>query len=157
MNNSKTYLTNDGLYKLKQELDDLTNNQRPQLAKRLREAIKMGDLKENADYIAAKEDQAFIEGRILEIQDMISSSIIIDPKTNTQEVSIGSQVIIKENNKSDNTEKYTLVGSAEADPTAGLISHESPIGQALIGKSIGDTVEVNTPGGALSFKIIKIQ
>jgi transcription elongation factor GreA len=155
MNKNKTYLTDAGIQKLNDELTDLTTKQRPELAKRLREAIKMGDLKENADYIAAKEDQAFVEGRILKVKEMLRSSVLISNQLNKQEVSIGSTVTISEENSDE--EQYTLVGSAEADPPMGRISHESPIGQAIIGKSTGDSVQVSTPGGNITFKIVKIE
>ena len=155
MNKKKTYLTNAGIQKLNDELTDLTSKQRPELAKRLRDAIKMGDLKENADYIAAKEDQAFIEGRILKVKEMLRSSVLISNQINKQEVSIGSTVTISEENSGE--EQYTLVGSAEADPPMGRISHESPIGQAIIGKSTGDSVQVSTPGGNITFEIIRIE
>jgi len=155
MNTHKTYLTDVGIQKLTDELTELTEKQRPELAKRLREAIKMGDLSENADYIAAKEDQAFIEGRILELQEMLRSSVLISDQTSKQEIAIGSTVIISEEPGID--EQYILVGPAEADPTAGMISHESPIGQAIIGKSVGDTVQVDTPGGTSTFKIIRLE
>lgn len=155
MNKKKTYLTDAGIQKLNDELTDLTAKQRPELAKRLRDAIKMGDLKENADYHAAKEDQAFIEGRILEVQEMLRSSVLISNQIDKQEVSIGSTVTISEDNSDE--EQYTLVGPAEADPTMGRISHESPIGQAIIGKSIGDSVQVSTPGGNITFEIIRIE
>ena len=155
MNKKKTYLTDAGIQKLNDELTDLTTKQRPELAKRLRDAIKMGDLKENADYHAAKEDQAFIEGRILEVQEMLRSSVLISNQIDKQEVSIGSTVTISEDNSDE--EQYTLVGPAEADPTMGRISHESPIGQAIIGKSIGDSVQVSTPGGNITFEIIRIE
>ena len=155
MNKNKTYLTDAGIQKLNDELTDLTSKQRPELAKRLRDAIKMGDLKENADYIAAKEDQAFIEGRILKVKEMLRSSVLIPNQINKQEVSIGSTVTISEENSGE--EQYTLVGSAEADPPMGRISHESPIGQAIIGKSTGDSVQVSTPGGNITFEIIRIE
>ena len=154
MNIKETYLTDAGLQKLTGELTDLTSKQRPDLAKRLRNAIKMGDLSENADYIAAKEEQAFIEGRILEVQEMLRSSVLISDQINKQEVAIGSTVIISEDGGID--EQYTLVGPAEADPTVGRISHESPIGQAIISKSVGDSAQVNTPGGNITVKIIRI-
>ena len=155
MNTNKTYLTNAGIQKLTHELTELTTKQRPELAIRLRDAIKMGDLSENADYIAAKEDQAFIEGRILELQEMLRSSVLISDQTSKQEVAIGSTVTISEDGGVE--EQYTLVGPAEADPTTGMISHESPIGQAIIGKSIDDTVTVVTPGGTSTFKIIRLE
>ena len=154
MNIKETYLTDAGLQKLTGELTDLTSKQRPDLAKRLRDAIKMGDLSDNADYIAAKEEQAFVEGRILEIQEMVRSSVLISDQISKQEVAIGSTVIISEDGGID--EQYTLVGSAEADPAIGRISHESPIGQAIIGKSVGDLAQANTPGGNITFKIIRI-
>lgn len=154
MNKKETYLTDAGLQKLTGELTDLTSKQRPDLAKRLRDAIKMGDLSENADYIAAKEEQAFVEGRILEIQEMVRSSVLISDQISKQEVAIGSTVIISEDDGID--EQYTLVGPAEADPALGRISHESPVGQAIIGKSVGDSAQANTPGGNITFKIIRI-
>ncbi len=155
MTKNKTYLTDAGIKKITEELTELTTKQRPDLAKRLRNAIKMGDLSENADYIAAKEDQAFIEGRILEIQEMLRSLVLISDQINKQEVAIGSTVIISEDDGID--EQYTLVGPAEADPALGRISHESPIGQAIIGKSAGDSVQVETPGGNITFNIIRIE
>ena len=155
MNTHKTYLTDVGIQKLTDELTELTEKQRPELAKRLRDAIKMGDLSENADYIAAKEDQAFIEGRILELQEMLRSSVLISDQTSKQEVSIGSTVIISD--ESGIEEQYTLIGPAEADPNVGMIPHESPIGQAILGKSVGDTVQVDTPGGTSTFKIIRLE
>lgn len=154
MNIKETYLTDAGLQKLTGELTDLTSKQRPDLAKRLRDAIKMGDLSENADYIAAKEEQAFIEGRILEVQEMLRNSVLISDQINKQEVAIGSTVIISEDGGID--EQYTLVGPAETDPAVGRISHESPIGQAIIGKSVGDSTQANTPGGNITVKIIRI-
>ena len=154
MTKNKTYLTDAGIKKITEELTELTTKQRPDLAKRLRNAIKMGDLSENADYIAAKEDQAFIEGRILEIQEMLRSLVLISDQINKQEVAIGSTVIISEDGGID--EQYTLVGPAEADPAVGRISHESPIGQAIIGKSVGDSAQANTPGGNITVKIIRI-
>ena len=154
MKNKPTYLTQSGIDKLSHELHTLTTVHRPELAARLRAAIQMGDLSENADYITAKEEQAFLEGRILELQEMLSSAVIINTQSNKEEVSIGATVTIVEGDNSP--EKYTLVGPAEADPIRGRISHESPLGKALLGKRIGESTTAHTPAGDLSYKIIDI-
>ena len=155
MDTQNIYLTADGAAKLQDELEDLTEVQRPALARRLREAIRMGDLSENADYIAAKEDQAFLEGKILELEYTLNRAAIIEEDTNTGMVSVGVKVTISEND--GEPEVYTLVGPTEADPGQGQISNQSPIGKALMGKSPGDTVNVDTPGGKLILRIIKLE
>ncbi len=154
MQKHPTYLTESGVEKLDRELDELTSRHRPELARRMRAAIQMGDLSENADYIAAKEEQAFLEGRILELEEMLHSAVLITERSDGQEVSIGATVTIAEDGSTP--EQYTLVGPAEADPASGRISHESPIGQALLGKRTGDTAIVDTPGGMLTFEIVSI-
>ena len=154
MKTKPTYLTISGVERLRDELNELITVRRPDLARRLRAAIQMGDLSENADYIATKEEQAFAEGKILELEEMLRSAVIISENTDRHKVSIGATVTIVEN--SGSPEKYTLVGPAEADPASGRISHESPIGQALLGKSIGDTVIAHTPSGQMKLKIISI-
>ena len=154
MKRKPTYLTISGVERLRTELNELTTVRRPELARRLRTAIQMGDLSENADYITTKEEQAFLEGKILEIEEMLRSAVIISEHLDRQDISIGATFTIVENNASP--EKYTLVGPAEADPANGRISHESPIGQALLGKSVGETVIVNTPSGQMSLKIVSI-
>jgi transcription elongation factor GreA len=129
---------------------------RDDLAKRLRAAIQMGDLSENADYAAAKEEQAFVEGRIQELTVVLRDVIIIDDnRTNTHLVEIGSTVTIQEEREPE--EIFRLVGPQEADPRNGMISFNSPIGQALLGHSVGDLVTVKTPGGEIHLKIISVK
>ena len=149
-----TYLTAEGAAKLKAELKELTGPKREDLAMRLRAAIQMGDLSENADYIKAKEDQGFLEGRIQELEYILGNAVIIEENGNKDVVSIGSRVTIQEDDYPEET--YHLVGATEADPSKGRISHESPIGNALITHKVGDTVEAETPGGTIKFKILKI-
>lgn len=149
------YLTPEGEAKLKSELEDLKGPRREELAQRLRSAIQMGDLSENADYHKAKEDQGFLEGRIKEIEAILRNSVLIEKSANVGVVSIGSHVTIQEDDFDPET--YHLVGPAEADPRNGRISHESPIGRALMDKKVGDIAETETPGGKIKFKIIKIE
>jgi transcription elongation factor GreA len=150
------YLTADGAERLKNELEYLKGPAREQLAQRLRAAIQQGDLSENADYISAKEDQGFLEGRIQELSQILSNVQIIDErKINREVVDIGSHVTIQEDEFE--AEMYYIVGPKEADPRNARISHESPIGRALIGHRVGETVTAETPNGAIRFKIIKIE
>lgn len=149
-----TYLTPEGEAKLKAELAELTGHRREELAKRLRSAIQMGDLSENADYHKAKEDQAFLEGRIQEIEAVLRTAVIIEKK-HSDTVTVGSSVTIQEDNFSPET--YHVVGAKEADPRNGKISNESPIGKALMDHKVGDLVETETPDGKISFKILKIE
>jgi len=150
------YLTADGLNKLQQELAELKGPTRASLSKRLKIAIEQGDLSENADYIKAKEDQGFIEGRIQELEAMLNSYKIIDQTKNVNEkVEIGSTITIQEG--SDDPETYFLVGSAEADPINGRISFESPIGSALLNHRVGDKVKVSVPGGDIILEILEIK
>ncbi len=148
------YLTPEGLENIKAELEELINVKRPDLSVRLREAIQMGDLKENADYIACKEEQGFLEGRIQEIEEMILSAVIIE-NADPDMVSIGNTVTIRESG--EEPEVYKIVGATEADPTAGLISNESAIGKALVGAKKGEKVVAETPGGKIKFKVLKIE
>ena len=154
MTQQQTYLTREGEQKLKAELAELTGPRREELAQRLRSAIQMGDLSENADYHKAKEDQAFLEGRIQEIEYTLRNATIIE-KTSGDIVSVGSTVTVQEENYDPET--YYLVGAKEADPRKGRISNESPIGQALMDHKVGDVVEAETPGGKIKFKILKIE
>jgi transcription elongation factor GreA len=149
------YLTPEGEAKLKAELEELKGPRREELAARLRSAIQMGDLSENADYHKAKEDQAFLEGRIMEIEAILRNSAIIEKSADKGVVSIGDTVTIQE--EGFDPETYYLVGPAEADPRNGRISHESPIGVAILGKKVGDVVEAETPGGRIKFKIVAIE
>jgi transcription elongation factor GreA len=154
MTQSQTYLTAEGEQKLKTELAQLTGPRREELAQRLRSAIQMGDLSENADYHKAKEDQAFLEGRIQEIEYILRNATIIE-KTNSDVVMVGSTVTVQEDNYDPET--YFVVGAKEADPRKGKISNESPIGRALMDHKVGDVVEAETPGGKVKFKILKVE
>ena len=149
------YLTPEGEEKLQAELLELKGVKREELSKRLRSAIQMGDLSENADYHKAKEDQGFLEGRIQEIENILRNTVIIEKSSGQDFVFIGSHVTIQEGKEEPET--YHLVGPTEADPRKGKISHESPIGRALIDKKVGDIAEAETPGGKIKFKIIKIE
>ena len=150
----RTYLTPEGETKLRVELEELTGPRREELAKRLRSAIQMGDLSENADYHKAKEDQGFLEGRIQEIEAILRTAVIIEKK-HSDVVTVGSHVTVQE--EDFDPETYYLVGAKEADPRNGRISNESPIGKALMDHRAGDVVEAETPGGRLKFKILKIE
>jgi transcription elongation factor GreA len=149
------YLTPEGEAKLNAELQELKGTKREELSKRLRSAIQMGDLSENADYHKAKEDQGFLEGRIQEIEAILRNTVIIEKTQSSEVIFIGSHVTIQEGSFAPET--YHLVGPTEADPRNGKISHESPIGHALMNKKVGETVEADAPGGTIKFKILKIE
>jgi len=152
----KIYLTKEGKEKLQIELEDLEGPQRKEIAARLKSAIEMGDLSENADYHKAKEDQGFLEGKIMEIKYTLDFAIIVEENSLGQDkVRVGCNVTVQEEDFPPET--YFLVGSREADPTENKISHVSPIGKALIDKEIGDVVDIITPGGEYSLKILDIQ
>ena len=152
--NQPTYLTPEGQTRLRAELAELTGPRRQELAQRLRAAIQMGDLSENADYHKAKEDQGFLEGRIQEIEAILRMAVIIEKKQ-SDVVTVGSHVTIQEGDSPPET--YHVVGAKEADPRNGKISNESPIGKALIDHKVGDVVEAETPSGRIKFKIRKIE
>jgi transcription elongation factor GreA len=155
----KTYLTAEGAQNLRAELKHLLEVKKPELAERLRAAIQQGDLSENADYTAAKEEQSFLEGRILALERMLSEAEIIDEAhaaASQGEVLIGSRVTVQEDGYEDK-ETFKIVGAAEANPVAGLISNVSPLGVALMGKRVNVKVRVNTPGGVTMFKILKVE
>lgn len=154
---NKTYLTAEGAQKLRDELAHLRDVKRSELAERLRFAIQQGDLSENADYTAAKEEQGFLEGRILALERMLTDIVILDESANVQgEVHLGNRVTVVEDGL-DDKETFQIVGAAEADPVHGKISNVSPLGQALIGKRMGAKVRVTTPGGVTVFKVIAIE
>ncbi|NTW08509.1 MAG: transcription elongation factor GreA [Anaerolineaceae bacterium] len=148
------YLTPEGEAKLRVELEELRGSRREELSKRLRSAIQMGDLSENADYHKAKEDQGFLEGRIKELEAILRNAVIIEKGLQNGVVALGTEVTIQE--EGSDPETYYLVGPTEADPRKGRISHESPIGRAVMDKKVGDIAEAETPGGKIIFKIIKI-
>lgn len=157
MANENHYVTADGLERMKAELENLKGPVRTDLAKRLRAAIQQGDLSENADYTAAKEEQGFIEGRIQELERIIRNAVIIPEGADVDRdmVNIGTHITVQEDGEAPET--YHLVGPKEADPRNGRISHESPIGKALMGHKAGETVIITTPGGDLRLKILKIE
>jgi transcription elongation factor GreA len=151
-----TYITADGAAKLEAELKELKGPQREALARRLHDAIQMGDLSENADYHKAKEDQGFLEGRIQEIEFVLRNAIIVNASSVPKDVvSVGVSVTVQEGTLEP--EVYYMVGAQEADPRSGKISHESPIGRALMDHLVGDKVEVETPGGKIELYILKIE
>jgi transcription elongation factor GreA len=149
------YLTAAGAEKLKIELADLKGPQRLALAARLRDAIQMGDLSENADYHKAKEDQGFLEGQIQELEYTLSNAIVMDGSARKDVVSVGMRVTVQEDDFEP--ELFDIVGAKEADPRAGKISNESPFGHALMDHRVGDVVNAETPGGTIKLKILKIE
>lgn len=150
------YLTLEGAQNLREELERLKGPERDELAKRLRSAIQMGDLSENADYHAAKEYQAFLEGKIQELEFVLKNAVIIeDMVADKGVVAIGTKVTIQESDYPPET--YNIVGAKEADPKNGRISNESPFGLALLGWEVGDVVTAETPAGQVKLKIIKIE
>jgi len=151
-----TYLTSDGAAKLESELKNLKGPQREALSRRLRDAIQNGDLSENADYHKAKEDQGFLEGRIQELEFILRNALIVEKSSAPKDiVAVNVKVTVQE--QGFDPEVYHLVGATEADPRTGKISHESPIGNALMGHRVGDMVEVDTPGGKIKLKILNIE
>jgi len=152
----KVYLTPEGREELREELDRLVEVKRPALAERLRKAIAQGDLSENADYKAAKEEQSFLEGRIQEIEATLRRAEIIQETGNSGEVSLGSRVTVVEEGR-ETPEQFRIVGTAEADPIDGKVSHKSPMGKALLGREVGDVVTVEAPGGEIAFRITDIE
>jgi len=150
------YLTAEGAARLKAELEQLRGPARDEMAQRLRSAIQMGDLSENADYHKAKEDQGFLEGRIQNLEYLLKNAIIVEDEDSPKDmVDVGVRVTVQETGETPET--YYLVGIVEADPRNGRISHESPIGKALLGHRVGDEVIVETPGGNIQLKILKIE
>ena len=152
--NKEVYLTQEGLDNLKKELDYLKLEKRPEVINALKDARALGDLSENAEYDAARNEQAIVEGRIKELEVMIENAVLIS-EVSTDKVSIGNTVTIKYEDD-DDTEEYSIVGSKEADPFMNKISNESPIAQAILGRKKGDTVTVDSPNGKYNVKIVAI-
>jgi transcription elongation factor GreA len=149
------FLTSEGAERLRVELAELKGTRRDEISKRLRDAIQMGDLSENADYHKAKEDQAFLEGRIQELEYLLKYAIIVEETGKPfDKAEVGARVTVQEEDYPPET--YHLVGAKEADPRNGRISHESPIGSALMGKRVGETAVARTPAGEVHLKIIRI-
>jgi transcription elongation factor GreA len=154
MNNKKIYLTKKGFEDLQKEYDDMLNKKRPEVVERLSAAREMGDLSENAEYTAAREELAFIDGRLEELDGLLKQAeLITDENHKTQSVDLGSLVVVKIGEKK---ETFTVVGEWEADPTEKKISHESPLGKALLGKAVGDEIHVEAPAGKMTYKIVSI-
>lgn len=156
--NKKMYLTKEGLEELKKEYEVLTKTRRPEIVQRVSDARNMGDLSENAEYTAAREELSFIDGRIDELDDLLRQVVLIeDNKAVTSQgkiIQLGSKVTVKVKGKE---EVYMVVGEWEADPTEKKISHESPLGKALLGKAVGDQVEVEAPAGKILYTITSIR
>lgn len=152
-----TLVTKEGLKKLKEELQYLQDTKRKEVAKRLKEAISYGDLSENSEYEEAKNEQAFVEGRIVELEIKIKNAKIIEEKHHAAVVQLGTKVVIRDINvKKALPQEYTIVGSTEADPLEHLISNESPVGAALLGKQKGDIVKAIIPAGVVEYEIIEL-
>ncbi|MBU1018013.1 transcription elongation factor GreA [Patescibacteria group bacterium] len=152
-------ITKEGLTKLKDELDHFKSVRRKEVAERLKEAISYGDLSENSEYEEAKNEQAIIEGRVIELEKMITNAEIITEgkKSTDATVQIGTAVTVQNLTEKDDPETYTIVGSTEADPTESKISNESPIGSALLGKMKNDVIKVKVPAGVYEYKVLKVK
>lgn len=153
MTNTKIQFTKDGYKKLEAELLELQTTQRPAAVERLGRARAMGDLSENSEYTAAKEELAFVEGRIKEIEELMKRAEVVETQP-TKGISIGAEVTVERDGRE---ETYSIVGEFEADPMEKKLSATSPIGQALIGKKEGDMVDVEVPAGKIHYKILKIK
>jgi transcription elongation factor GreA len=153
VNNKPTYISKDGLEKLKHELEEMVSLRRPEIAQRIHDAKEHGDLTENAEYEDAKNEQAFVEGRIQMVEALIKNATLIDEHHSNDHVQIGSTVKV---NGPDGNQTFTIVGSTEAKPTDGKISNESPVGRALLGKKKGENVTVQVPAGDIAYKIVAI-
>ncbi len=153
----KHYMTMDGKRKLEEEVEFLKTERRKEVVERIKIARSFGDLSENSEYDSAKEEQAFVEGRIIQLEKMIRNAVMIEEETSAANVvSLGKTVKFIELPDGDE-EEYIIVGSAESDPAKGKISNDSPMAQSLLGKGINDKVTVNTPGGEMEIKIIDIR
>ena len=151
-----SFLTQDGYHKLQEELENLRTVKRQEIAERLHEAMEGGELIENAEYEAAKNEQAFVEGRIKELEILLATARVVDEKVLAAGIiQVGSRVTVQE--EGAEPEMYTIVGAAEARPNEGRVSNESPLGKALINHKAGDTVEVNAPAGSFVVNILKVE
>ena len=153
MNNKPTYISREGLEKLRHELEEMVSVRRPEIAQRIHDAKEHGDLTENAEYEDAKNEQAFVEGRIQMLEALIKNATLIDEHHSNDHVQIGSTVKLS---GPDGSQTFTIVGSTEAKPTEGRISNESPVGRALLGKKKGEKVVVKVPAGDFTYKVISI-
>jgi len=151
---TKQYLTKERLEEIKAELETLKNKKRVEVAERLKQAKEYGDLSENSEYAEAREEQASVETRIGELEELIKDVVTIKMSEGGDTVKVGSKVTLK---KGEKTVSYTIVGSYETSPEEGMISDESPLGKAFLGKNVGDSVKVVTPAGAVTFEVLKIE
>jgi len=153
VNNKTQYISEEGLVKLRADLEELINVRRQEIAQRIHDAKEHGDLAENAEYEDAKNEQAFVEGQIQRLEGLVKNATIIDGNHGTELFQIGSTVKVED---ADGKRVFTIVGSTEASPGEGRISNESPVGRALLGKRKGESVVVHVPAGDFSYKIIEI-
>jgi len=153
-NEKPVFLTQDGHNRLQEELSFLRNKRRPEVAERIRQAKEFGDINENAEYDDAKNEQGFVEGRILLLEKLLRNATIIDEHHSVGVVDVGSTVKVHDEY---GDEAFTIVGSTEAEPSKGRISMESPVGKALIGKRVGDDVQVTTPSGVTRMLIVEVK
>lgn len=154
MNQKKILITQEGLTKLQSELEHLYSVRRPEIAGKIKRAREMGGTENNAEYEDAKNDQAFVEGRILMLENIVKNAAVIESPASPGVVEVGDKVLIQ--NQDGKIEQFTIVGSTEANPIEGKISNESPVGNALLGKKIGDEIEVLTPAGVLKLMIMDV-
>jgi len=149
-----SYLTQEGFDRLQKELEYLRTEKRAEVADRLRNAMEDGELIENAELEAAKNEQSFVEGRIKELEILLANAKLIDENASNDNIQVGSKVKVKEEGL--DAEEYVIVGHAEADPRLGRISNESPLGKALLNHKAGDKVKVEAPGGAFEIEVVKV-
>jgi transcription elongation factor GreA len=147
-------ITKKGLAKLETELNQLLLNRRPEVAEKIKRAREAGSTENNAEYDDAKNEQAFIEGRIQFLENTIKNAVIVEAPTMRGIVELGDAILVQ--NQDGKIEQYTIVGSAEAEPLEGKISDESPVGKALLGKKTGDTVQVKTPAGMIKLQLLEV-
>lgn len=154
---NEVLLTAEGIRRLEEELDQLKTVKRQEVAERIKVAIAFGDISENAEYDEAKNEQAFVEGKIIQLENMLRvARVVDDDELNTDVVSVGNTVVLYDE-EFDEEVTYTIVGSAEADLLENKISNESPVGSALLGASVGQVVEVTTPSGVIKLKVLRIE
>ncbi len=151
---TEKYLTKDGLAKMEKEIEYLKKDKRIEIRNRIAEAIKLGDLSENAEYHDSKDSQGLNEAKIRELDDIIKNVVIIEDSKNKETIDVGCTIKVELNGQES---EFTIVGPSEADPSSGIISNESPLGQAFLGKKIGDKVEVEVPAGKIVYKIKSVQ
>ena len=153
---NKVYLTNEGFLEIEEELNYLKEVKRPEVIKALKDARALGDLSENADYDAARNEQAKVEGRILELEKLLGVAELIEKRDNDK-VGLGATVKIMYDGDEDDTEEYRIVGSKEADPSNNKISNESPLAKAIMGAKVGDTCTVESPNGNYEVEVLEIK